>query len=323
MTDERIEGFRKQLSRMLQDADGRAVLSRALNIEFTGDTKRAELPTVAILVPSYGSPKPSCMVAWEQMIAQARKVANIIQPRLFGHSIIHWVRNEMVARLYQENSPFTHVLFIDDDIEPDPDALVRLLSHGKDIVGALCTRRADPPIPTLRIFDEKSGDFVQRFQWKQGELIEVDALGTGMILISKKALDAIADLYLNGGYEAYLTTWIAEQGGIPHPPDEAWNTSGLQALRKRQFSDTKDTRWLKNGMWFQTLPAVNGCGEYGEDISFCLKARLAGIPVYCDTNVTPLHHGDYGYGIADFFAHKRGVIEEAKRKGTYVEEVVQ
>jgi GT2 family glycosyltransferase len=316
MDTNRVDNWKRQLQRMVKDEEGRQLLSQVFGMQFSSED-RSKLPTVAVLIPSYGTPKPECQVAWEQMIAEARKVANVHRPYLFGHSIIHWVRNEMIAKLYQDDVPFTHVLFIDDDIEPAPDGLVRMLSHGKDIVGALCTRRADPPIPTLRIFDEESGDFVQRFQWKQGGLIEVDALGTGMILISKQALDTIANLYLKCGYESYAAEWASKQLDVPHAPYEAGSPCAVQALRQRQYKETKDQRWSKNGLWFQTLPAVNGCGEYGEDISFCLKARIAGIPVYCDTNVTPLHHGDYGYGIGDFFAHKRNIIEEAKRRGEY------
>lgn len=304
---EHTEQYQKQLSRMLQDPEGRAAISERLGMKLVQDNR--DRARVLVMVPSYGNPKPDAQASWEVMIQQARTVANVHRPMIYGHSLVHWVRNEMAARAYQDcangNIPgFDYILFIDDDIQVAPDALVRLLSHKKDIVSALCTKRADPPIPTLRIFDEKTGDFVQRLQWKQGGLIECDAAGTGMILISRHALDLIAEFYLDCAYETKLF------GSTPEMMQ-------LSAKRRERYANAPDERWRMNGLWFQTLPALNGCGEYGEDISFCLKARMCGLTIHCDTEVMPLHHGDYGYSIGDFFGYKRELIADMKAKGLY------
>ena len=131
--------------------------------------------------------------------------------------------------------------------------------------------------------------------WKKDELLQVDGLGTGMMLISRGALDKISDFYLSCGYEKMLF-------------GDGEKIESLAAKRLWEFNDKRDERWWRNGCWFQCLPALNGRGEYGEDISFCLKARYCGIPVFCDTSVQPKHHGDYGYGVRDFLIHKQELM---------------
>jgi hypothetical protein len=295
--DDRIQNWRRQLKRMADDAEGRDLLRRELGVQFV-DPKDAQRPTVAILVPSYGAAKPRMMEACERMVAFSRKTANVYQPWIFGHSLISWVRNELLAKTINAGRPFTHVLFMDDDIVPEKDALLRMLAQGKDIVGALCTKRTDPPIPNIRRFDAESGEFFQIFHWKDhGKLIPVDAVGTGMMLLSRKAIDQVAEFYLNCGYERHQGMFTYEAA------------REISAKRRAHYEQTHDA------MWFQLLPALSGKGEYGEDISFCLKAKLAGLQVYVDTAVNPQHVGEYGYSLPDFLTYKRELMAEAQAKG--------
>ena len=293
--DDRIQNWERQIHRMVRDEDGRALLARMLGLRVAAPDNG---PSVVVLIPSLNNIKRNVEKAIEVMLHHTRQsgvlVHNVV---VYGHSLVQWVRNEMVAQLYQANSGrWTHVLFIDDDIEPEADSLVKLLSHGKDIVGALCTVRTDPPIITLRDFDESTGDFKTRMHWKKDELLQVDGLGTGMMLISRDALDKITEFYLSCGYEKMLF-------------GDTEQVTALSAKRRAEFTDKRDERWWLNGCWFQCLPAMNGRGEYGEDIGFCLKAKHCGIPVYCDTSVQPKHHGDYGYGVRDFLFYKQELLE--------------
>lgn len=48
--------------------------------------------------------------------------------------------------------------------------------------------------------------------------------------------------------------------------------------------------------WFQLEYDDKGELQYGEDMSFCRKAREAGFDIFCDSKVNLLHIGDYYYG---------------------------
>ena len=44
-------------------------------------------------------------------------------------------------------------------------------------------------------------------------------------------------------------------------------------------------------------------GGFGEDLSFCMRARAAGIKLYCDSRIRPGHVGLYTYTEADYDRH--------------------
>jgi hypothetical protein len=73
------------------------------------------------------------------------------------------------------------LLMLDDDHAFAPDLLSRLLSHGKDIVGALCMRRDEPYSPFCFSKITPAGTFqhIDLRQHAPDELVKVAAVGTG------------------------------------------------------------------------------------------------------------------------------------------------
>ena len=262
---------------------------------------KVERPTVAVLVPSYKQPHPRMQNAFTLLAEYSRKNGvEVFATPIIQSSIVHWTRNGLLAQLIKSGRTFTHVLFLDDDIVPAQDSLVRLVKHAKDVVAGLCTRRQDPPIPNARLYDNSTGSYHELWEWGDG-LIEVSAVGTGLMLISRKALQAVAEAYFTCAYEREIygvsDDWIAK----------------TSRQRRAEFDEEP------NAWWFRFLPKENGVGEYGEDISFCHMARkYCAIPIYVDTTIQPEHIGDYGYSIADFIAHREPVIARAKADGRYL-----
>lgn len=78
----------------------------------------------------------------------------------------------------------THVLFTDDDHTFPPDALVRLLNHDVDIVGALAFKREEPFDPCTFMTVDFNGvkGLVSEYRCEEG-LQEFDAVGFAFILI--------------------------------------------------------------------------------------------------------------------------------------------
>jgi len=153
-----------------------------------------------------------------------------------------------------------YCLFVDCDMGLEPDTLDRLLSHGKDIVAALCTRRTDPAIPNIRVFMEAEQNFGELVTWDENQtLIPVDAVGTGVMLISRRVLEDVAEAY--------------------HP--DQYHATG-------------------NGFWFENIRFPHLDAEAGEDISFVLKATRLGYECFVDTTIQPLHYDAYGYSYSDY-----------------------
>jgi hypothetical protein len=261
------------------------------------ENKPIDRPVVAILVPSYKCPHPrmqSRVLEMKQHTLQSGVAYPMGMP-LMRNSVVHWQRNDLIAELIKSERAYTHVLFIDDDIVPELDSLNKLLAHGVDIVAGLCTFRQDPPVPNARYYDEKNHRFAEMRDWSKDGLIEVDAVGTGMMLISANALQKVADVWFKCEVEKALY-------GLSDEKVEDWNKQRCAAF------DNYPNAW-----WFQFLPTPDaGVREFGEDISFCHKAKkYAGLKVWVDTTVTPEHIGEYGYSIADYKSQRR-VMQERK-----------
>lgn len=297
----------KNVRKILLDPEGRAALKRfGIDVEVVHEkSKKAEdaKPVVVVLCPTYRAPQPQMQDSLGQMVRYTREkdFATIYSGAPLGSSVVHWSRNALITQQLTSGKPWTHVLFIDDDIVVEPDALERLLSHKKDIVAGICTRRNDPPIPNVRATNPDTGaPSRQVWEWPENALLDVDAVGTGLMLISQKALELVAQAYFD-------CAWEKEFYGL-----EGERLEELKAVRLKCFDETKIC------YWFRFLPAMKTSIEMGEDISFCYIAkRYCGLGVYVDTAVQPGHIGNYAFSVRDFAPHRDECILRAKVMGEY------
>jgi hypothetical protein len=177
---------------------------------------------------------------------------NIIQG-----SILTSQRNEAVQRMRGD-----WLLFIDDDMVWQPDAVGRLVATREkfdlDIVGGLCFRRSEPYAPTLYMRERPdSGGYNFLEEWAEDEVVEVDATGCAFLLIHKRVFEMIA--------------------GGPMPPYE---------IRAREGGPPPNYfRWE---------------GTLGEDLRFCQDAKAAGARIWVDTSVHIGHVTEVKVGYREF-----------------------
>lgn len=292
----------RKLRQLLREPEGRAVLGIVEE-----EVKPVRRPRVALLVPSYKQVHPLMQESVGEMMRYSRQYVDIYSPPRMSGSVIHWSRNTMLAQLELSGEHYDYVLFCDDDMVVKPDFLMRLLESGKQIIGGVCTKRQDPPMPNIRHLD-KNFRYGVIVKWDRSvRVMEVDAVGTGFLLISRGAVQAVGEYFLRCGYERQTFGRMfdktgADDAGVAAMEDEF---AIMEAGRRDQFRRTGD------GWWFQFLPSLVQEGELGEDISFCLKAKLIGIPIFVETTVTPGHVGDYVYSVDDFFEHQGEALERA------------
>jgi hypothetical protein len=284
-----------------------------LNINVATAEAPDDRPVVAVLVPSFRAPLPEMQNAYNAMrlYTAEQKAAYVLPSPIIQTSVVHWSRNELLATLIRSGRPFTHVLFMDDDMGPPKDALVKMLAHKKDIVGALCTVRQDPPKPNIRLINMETGDAGDIWKWQTDSLIGGNlpkdhslAVGTGMMLISRDALQKIAEAHLNCDYEREILKM----------PEEI--LAEVREARVRRFENPESGG---NGWWFRFRSGQPHRDEYGEDIYFCWQAKkFCNIDTYVDTSVQPQHFGSYGYSIPDFLAHREHAVKTYTKTGQYV-----
>lgn len=177
-----------------------------------------------------------------------------------GGSVIHKARNELCAHFLA--SDFSDLLFIDDDMEWSPNAVLRLLASDKPLIGGVGRMRVQKPNsdPAVWCWRPLHGDGALH-QDDMGA-IEVKGFGAAFMLINRAVLHAMASAHPN---------W--KRAGAPDWP---------QDLRDNYFE------------FFRTGEEGSDV-EFGEDYVFCNRWRAMGNSIWVDPTIRLGHVGAFNY----------------------------
>ena len=109
-----------------------------------------------------------------------------------NESLITRARNA-IAAAFLERTEFTHLLFLDGDVSFGSEDFRRLLAYGKDVVGAPVALKSRRPDGSM-IFN------VGRSLGEEGSLIVTEHVGTAVLLLSRRAVSALASEAQREGY---------------------------------------------------------------------------------------------------------------------------
>jgi choline kinase len=102
-------------------------------------------------------------------------------------SLIQRARNSLVRIALEQN--FDDLVFVDSDVEWDPQWLFNLLDNPEPVVGGALVRKSDKTEGYTVKMTKKEIVYNSR-----GNLIEVDGIGTGFLKMSRFALQKLWDI---------------------------------------------------------------------------------------------------------------------------------
>ncbi len=119
-------------------------------------------------------------------------------------------RNLIIEQALKNNC--THVFFLDDDMIPPPDTLLKLLKHDKDIVSGLYLLRSFPHRPAFfdKAYDNGKCKFTSLTSEKSG-LVKGVNCGLGCALMSTEVFKKLEQPYVRLG-EIELDEWCDDVG---------------------------------------------------------------------------------------------------------------
>jgi hypothetical protein len=236
------------------------------------DSRPDQKLNVLIALPTYDN-----SVHLDFAMALAR-LMETFKERGIGFEYIHTASSHIIrarnffANYFLSHPEFTHVLFLDTDMDFRREAVPRLLAGNKPVAGIACPYRffdrertitGNDVGLTLREWQAKTVDYntalvadtagsaVANDGW-----VEVHHIGTGIFLVRRDALEALA-------------------ASTPCYRPPAQYAAYLPDGRFHAFFDTTDDR-----------------GVYlSEDLSFCRRVRAAGMSVWALIDETIVHHG--------------------------------
>lgn len=160
-----------------------------------------------------------------------------------GFSLVQFAR-DYLTYLFLKDESFTHILWADSDLAWRPDSIRRLVDRNLDVVGGVYTTKS-PTNPIYPYISE--GPVVDGLQ-------EVSKLPGGFLLISRKAMEAVA-------------------------------------AKCRKHKMEHDGVEMVVPYVFELL--LNGEDLSGEDYVLCSRLRDAGFKVYAETDIDFTHMGLY------------------------------
>ncbi len=188
-------------------------------------------------------------------------------------------RNRLVSDALEHDPDF--IMMIDTDMLFPADAMMKLLEHDLDIVGANYARRSHP-------YTMLGHPLVWTSDLPPGGLVEYEALPTGMLMIK-------ADVFRKMPWPWFYETYHRERGPDKSHPIEAFfdhlEDSFFMDLPEKiewELRRNKDLmKWVTdaaNQHWCNTID--ERYPYTGDDYAFSLKARRHGYKIWCDFDLT-------------------------------------
>ena len=107
-------------------------------------------------------------------------------------------RNMHVREALGYEPKATHIMWIDSDMKFSPNALVRLLDHDKDIVGAFYNKRT-PPYETV-------GHLIDASNLADGGLRQADVMPGGFVLVKREVYEKLSPPWYRESYDLHLAS---------------------------------------------------------------------------------------------------------------------
>jgi hypothetical protein len=202
-----------------------------------------------VLVPAYGPIEPGCEQALHELERRGYPTR-----RVYGYSDIALGRCELASEAYEEG--YEEFLWVDTDINFNPDDVEKIRSHGLPLCGGLYARKNGHGFAVMW---RNTGVEYQVTFGKDGGLIEVDGVGCGFLHIRREVYTVIEG-------------------------------QGLSERCNRQFGKIFVTHYVP-----LVVDEPEGRRYMSEDYAFCWRARQAGFKIMVDTSINLLHVGPYGY----------------------------
>ena len=135
---------------------------------------------VAILTPSYDG---SVSIEYSSSLAKSVMLLSdngyhLEHIYINGEAIVQSARNKLFFNAYHKD--YDCVVWIDSDIEWNPEDLLKLVKSNLDVVGATYRRKTIKELYVAKISNLIKGD-----------IIEVDGIGFGFLKMSRKVIDAL------------------------------------------------------------------------------------------------------------------------------------
>ena len=211
-------------------------------------------PSIYIAMPCYDSVKVQTMTSMVKLIADLTRAGIKMNMNTLKSPYISYARNILTAQFMKSDKDY--LLFIDADVEFEPECALRMVVAQKDIVCTPYRVKTSSVRYTTTVADNNNVKILP------GGLVEITRGPSGMMLIHRRVFETL-------------------QKNRPDLEIDVHQHIDLFPKDLKIFSFWDCT--FKDGKWT------------GDDIAFCNLAIENGFKLYANIESTMIHHGSMGY----------------------------
>jgi hypothetical protein len=231
--------------------------------------------SLLIAVPAFNSQLVTNFVcSLFNLIARLGQIGLQAEISIQGDSFLPRLRNYFASTFLRSNH--THLLMLDADVEFVPDAIVEMLTSGKELIAGAYARKL--------------------YDWNRL------ALAARVGLSASEIKEAATEVILWSGTEAYSSALAKDQPDIV--PVDATGT-GLMLAKRSVFEKIRVAspeigyhldEFDKTPYWGFFNPYINENKILlPDDYSFCRRAAAVGVQTFLFTKYRSVHHGIHGF----------------------------
>ena len=222
-------------------------------------TEKTEIkkPSLYIAMPCYDSVKIQTMVSMCKLVADLTRAGIKVDINTLKSPYVSYARNILTAQFMKSDKDY--LLFIDADVEFEPECPLRMVVAQKDVVSTpYRVKTNDPDVVryTTTVPDNENVKVLP------GGLVELTRGPSGMMLIHRRVFETLQKNRPDLEIQAHQHVDLFPEG-----------------FKIFSFWDCV----FKDGKWT------------GDDIAFCNLATENGFKLYANIESTMVHHGGYGY----------------------------
>lgn len=242
------------------------------------------IPAGMICTTTWGSVTGGMLKSWMEARSFSEKqgLVNCAWEVVPG-TLVEKARNDAVRQALGRGAQW--LLMIDGDAQFAPEAILQLLqtAYGPlgaamDVVGAYCTLKGDPALPTM---DTGTGTWESLFPGEGPK--EVMRTGAAFLLVKRHVFERLPDPWFRMRVPARPVDFMAEVD----------NWARMKCHGENPFRNLPGLVWERLEDLAKNDPSATPGKfvpfEVGEDSGFCDRVRNAGMRIFVDTNVVVRH----------------------------------
>ena len=227
-------------------------------------------PSVYVGMPCYGAIQRETVVSLLRLFDQFKGTGVKAQFHTIQSPLVTHARNMVTCGFLY--SHYDYLLFIDADVQFEPEAVYRMLITKKDVV---CT-----PYRLKTVEDPTKSKYSVTLKDPKvlpGDLIEIEQGPAGLMLIHRPVFETLMKKHPE------LKVEFPESNRKPMNEEILGGPTQEDPVKNFMYNFWDTTFSLETGEW------------KGEDLSFCDLVKRNGFKIYANVVSTTGHYGTYGW----------------------------